>query len=440
MARSVPVSGLRQWLIHQLVASFWLLPIIAIIMAPLVAYAGFWLDAPYVTPWLVRHGLFPVVSADTAQDYAIAAMGLDAALLALYISITLIVLTLATGTLGVRLVDRWLDKWLIRISLSSLLFCLIYTAVVLTKIDPAAALEDLPLGSIWVSFVLQLINLGMLAIAVNDLGRTMFVDRSIAHLGSDAATGGISILSGKPYAGAWQQRIDAPREGYVQGVDLAAIAAVVGAHARVRIVAAPGQHVLREEPLVLLGKANDGTGKIRAAIPIGDYRSSAQNAVFHIRLLVEIGARALSPGINDFYTAMACADKLACAMLGQEDSWIDEGDVALSAQYPHFELPGHDFFSLFAGPLDAFRQAAAPYPAVAIRMIDNYARVAALTKAPQLQSFLEDQARALAEHAASRAERAADAAAISKRIAQWSDVAGDAAGNAAGTMNAPKPR
>ena len=51
-------------------------------------------------------------------------------------------------------------------------------------------------------------------------------------------------------------------------------------------------------------------------VAIGDFRSSVQSTVYQVRLLVEVASRALSPGINDFYTALACADQLAAALAG----------------------------------------------------------------------------------------------------------------------------
>ena len=43
---------------------------------------------------------------------------------------------------------------------------------------------------------------------------------------------------------------------------------------------------------------------------LGSYRTPVQDPEFAIHQLVEVALRALSPGINDPYTAITCVDKL----------------------------------------------------------------------------------------------------------------------------------
>ena len=408
MAHGAPIKGMRDWLLHRLVANYWSLPMVAVVVAPIVGGLGLWLDPRGLTAWIRENGLTPVAAADTAQDLAIAAVGVDAAFITLYFSIVLIVLTLAAGNLGMRLVDRWLDKAVVRVSMSGLAFCLVHAMVVLMAIDPDATLDELPLFSIAAMFALQLVNLGMLGVAAHDLGRTMFVDRSIANLGKEAGQSGIPVKGRPASDGTWAHRITAPREGYVQGIGLARLVDTLSSCGRVRFCVAPGQHVLAGEALVLAETRVADEKAVLRAIPIGAFRSNAESTVFQVRLLVEVAARALSPGINDFYTALACADRLTCAMAAQFALWVEDGEVPVYAKHHAFELPGQDFRGLFAAPMKAFRQAAADYPSVTIRMIDNYARLHRLADRPGLAAYFETQARDLADHAVARTDFAKD--------------------------------
>ena len=163
------------------------------------------------------------------------------------------------------------------------------------------------------------------------------------------------------------------------------------------------------EPLLLVEhEVSSSSDALLAAIPVGDFRSDGQGAVFRIRLLVEIAARALSPATNDFYTAIACADRLAYALLHHRESWVDEAAMPCAIDDPAIELPGEDLRGLFEDPLNAFRQSACRYPSVSIPMIDNYARVAAAISAEnrsgELAAFLRAMAHELAEHAAGSAQ------------------------------------
>jgi len=45
-------------------------------------------------------------------------------------------------------------------------------------------------------------------------------------------------------------------------------------------------------------------------VVVGETRTDAQDVEFLINMVVEVAARALSPGVNDFYSAIACIDHL----------------------------------------------------------------------------------------------------------------------------------
>ena len=410
---------MRDWLVHQLVANFWSLPLAAILLSLGVSSAGIRLDRTGLADWVIRHDLDPVPSAAAAQDFTIAVVGMDAAFLALYISIVLIVLTLAAGNLGMRLVDRWLGKNHVRLSLAGLCFCLVHSLIVLMAIDPEGPANAVPLGSIWLMLALQIVNIGMLCVSAHDLGRTMFIDRSIAHLGQEAGRGSIAVRGALPHQGELPFAVHAPREGYIQGLDLPRLAAQVERCGYVQLCTAPGQHVLEGEVLARLEREPEDEKAIARLIPIGDFRSDAESSVFQIRLLVEVAARALSPGINDFYTADAAADRLAHVLASQAQLWVDEGMVPVMADNPRVELNGQDFHGLFTGPLKSFRQSAADYPEVTIRMLENYGRVARLADNPGLRQFLHCHARDLCEHALLRTRYARDSEEIRAAFARF---------------------
>ena len=308
--------------------------------------------------------------------------------------------------LGVRLVDRWLGRRLVRVSIGGLSFSLVFAVLTLAAIDSEAALAQTPLVTVALTIALLGVNVAMLAVALHDLGRTMFVDKAINSLAFDASVSAFEVTGREAFSGDFAQSITAPRDGYVEGIDLAYLARQLADHAgAIRICVAPGQHVLAGEPLAKLERAVAREDEVLKSIPVGPFRSDSQGSVFQIRLLVEIAARALSAAVNDFYTALAAADALAEIMVRHADNWVGEERMPVSRNHPAFELPGQDFAGLFDDPLNAFRQAAADYPSVSIRMISNYGRIVALCgEEAGLARFLREKARALCEHAAARAQ------------------------------------
>ncbi|GMN13753.1 DUF2254 family protein [Altererythrobacter sp. MTPC7] len=396
------ISGLPGWILHRLFASYWLLAVCAVLAALPFALAVLWLDRELTTEWLLTRDLATVATADTAKDFTGVAAGVNAAFITLYFSITLIVLSMAAGNLGARLIDRWIERPLVRVSLAGLSFSMIVSLVAMLATDAEADLADTPLLLVGVVALLQAINVAMLSVSLHDLGRTMFVDTSIDRLCVDACKRSIDLEPVERSARSEHVVLRAPREGYFEDIDLAKLRDIACDGRAVTLHVAPGQHVLKGEP-ILCSPSDMDKNQVKSAIAIGPYRSDAQGPVFRIRLLVEIAARALSPAINDFYTAIACADKLAAVMESQVDSWIDDDrDPALKG-CPELVLLGQDFRGLFEDPMSAFRQAACQYPSVSIRMIDNYGRIAARIEREdgpaQLVDFIRDLARHLRDHA-----------------------------------------
>ncbi|MCP9222225.1 DUF2254 domain-containing protein [Erythrobacter sp. LQ02-29] len=423
MATTRPIRGLRDWLIHRLTANYWSLALCAVLSAPVVFAVTLLLDRHGTTDWLLDHDLSPVASADTAKDVAGVIAAVDAAFITLYFSISLLVLTLAASSLGVRLVDRWLSRPLVRVSIAGLSFSLVYTVLNQLAIDAETQLADVPLLTLMGSVVLLLVNIAMLAVALNDLGRTIYVDKAIAALAQDAPAARIPIVSRPPFTGRFAEEIRAERGGYIEGIDLEHLSRKLGgAGGVVRFEVAPGQFVLQGQPIVSLEHGGMDEALLRRSIPIAPFRNDGQGAVFQIRLLVEIGARALSPAVNDFYTALACADRMSEVILSHANNWVEPGEVAAYAREPRFELPGQDFVGLFDDPLNAFRQAAAAYPSVSIRLIENFgnvrARLAELEAPHGLAAHLARLAREIAEHARSRAESEVDRKAIDDALRQ----------------------
>ena len=409
MFKRFPPFDAVGWVWRKVFANYWSLPLLATLAAlptALILLEGDrsgWQESLVADDWLL------VPSAGAAHEFASVTVGVNTALLTLYFSLTLLVLTIATANLGVRLIDRWLERRFVRISLAGLTFNVVFALVVLSAVDPDADLGELPHATLWVLLALAVLNIVMLAVALHDLARTMFVDRSIANLGIDAQEQHLPIAAGEPFAGRYRDTIRAAHAGYVETIDVEAVADTLKDHdGAIRIVGVPGRHVMKGEALVLLERAGADHEAVCRNIPIGRFRGDEEGSAFHIRLLVEIACRALSPAINDLYTALACADRIADAMQGHERLWVPHGQVAKSVDDARIELPGMDFRGLYDNPTKALRQAAADYPAMAIRLIENYGRVARSIDTPELADFLHRKAQRMADHAIARAAIAAD--------------------------------
>ncbi|TKD50119.1 DUF2254 family protein [Sphingomonas baiyangensis] len=422
-SRHLSSRGRLAWLLHRMVASYWGLPVLGALAAMPLLLAMLHLDRSGLAAWLLANDLNPVETADTAKDLVAVAIGIGTAFTTLYFSITLLVLTVASSNLGVRLIDRWLEKRLVRAALTVLVFALVFALGAMAAVDGEAELADVPLATVGAVLLQQIGVVALLTIALHDLGRTVFVDRSIAYLGRDAARDEVIVAAGAPHAGECRQIVRARDDGYVEGNDLVALRRLVGdSNSHVRVLAAPGRYVLAGDPLIALEHPVADERRMLDAVPVGPHRGDVEGVGFRVRLLVEIAARALSPAVNDLYTGRAAADRLAAAMLSHAAAWVDADKAPVWREDARFELPGQDFRAVFAGPLTAFRQSACQYPSIAIRMIGLYARVADKLvergQSDECIAFLRDCACELAEHAGNVADHGGDREAITAAFAR----------------------
>ena len=86
----------------------------------------------------------------------------------------------------------------------------------------------------------------------------------------------------------------------------------------IRLERRPGHFVVATRPLVLVWPGSRLTDqladRVNAAFALGNQRTQGQDIEFAVNQLVEIATRALSPGVNDPFTAMTCVDQLGSAL------------------------------------------------------------------------------------------------------------------------------
>jgi uncharacterized membrane protein len=152
--------------------------------------------------------------------------------------------------------------------------------------------------------------------------------------------------------------IPAPKSGYVQVIDDAAILDVaVRNDLCIRVLTRPGLFVVAANPMLairpLAGRADGHVREaLRGTVIVGDVRTAEDDIEFSVRQLVEVALRALSPAINDPFTAMSAVDWLgsALARLATEEwppryRYDESGALRVVAEVPTFGGVTHTIFS-----------------------------------------------------------------------------------------------
>jgi uncharacterized membrane protein len=111
----------------------------------------------------------------------------------------------------------------------------------------------------------------------------------------------------------------ATASGYVQVRDDDGLLRFAQEHGLVlKLLSQPGDFVVEDTSLTLVWPKDAAPGEvnevINAAFILGAQRTLVQDLTFGINSLVEVAIRALSPAINDPFTAMTCLDWLGTAL------------------------------------------------------------------------------------------------------------------------------
>jgi uncharacterized membrane protein len=185
----------------------------------------------------------------------------------------------------------------------------------------------------------------------------------------------------------------ASKSGYLQFVGYAQLAKIAKLmDAVIRLEYRPGHFIVAGRPVAKVfpqGAAKQVEKALAKAHVTGPHRTLMQDPVFAIDQLVEIAIRALSPAVNDTFTAMTCLDWISSGLSrisGRDFSERvyrdDEGRIRLiGADWSYQKMVNRAF--------DKIRQAARGMPAVIIRILDSLdAVVDATTSSSQREALL----------------------------------------------------
>lgn len=335
-------------------SSLWFVPALMVVGGGAVAILALTVDvsiAPASEVWWLNSG-----GATAVSDLLEALLSSMITMATLAISITMVVLTLASNSLGPRLIQSFVRDKRTQVPIGLFLGTIVYLLLVLRTIDNGASGQDVPHLAVTTGTALVLGCVTTLLFFVHHLSRSIVADHMIARVGDGLEAGIAGFFSQAEDAEPAQPLRLAETEaavlrlkfgGYVQIIDhdrLVEAARTCGA--TVELFYRAGDHVLPGSVhgrVVPRGALDPVSAAVEDAVVTGRERTPVQDPEFAIRQLVEIALRALSPALNDPYTAIAVIHRLglAFAQILERGSapqlWRDDdGCVRLIAPAPTF--------------------------------------------------------------------------------------------------------
>jgi len=395
---------------HLLSENFWFLPLIMTVAAIALSAGTLALDRD---PPLALYRWLPWsegLGGSNARLIMSTVSGSIITAASLVFSLTLVSLTLAARQLGPRLLSMFMRDRVTQVALGTFVATFVFALLVLASLDDPSDTDLAPRASIFVALLLTLLSFGLLVAFIHHLARSLNADVVVARLAQDLRAQLTELLCtdrqtsdiGNRSPPQWGDglAIQSHASGYVQTIDCKALVELACAHdTEIAMHRRAGQFVHRGEPIALVRDDVGGSEEIGhavcGAIVFGPRRTDAEDPEFVFQAIVEIGLRALSPGLNDPYTARTCIDwlgeVLAQVLAGHMPDHLyrdHEGQVRLHT-VPHTPA------GFFDAALNEIRQSAEGNVPVLIRIAETLARLAAVARTSEHSNIIQHHAEML---------------------------------------------
>lgn len=390
------IGWIRSWL-AALKASYWLLPALLAVAAMLLCELALQLDERWSE--LARWGYSGEAEGARSVLSVIASSMIGVA--GVIFSITVVSLTMAASQLGPRLLRTFLSDRGNQFVLGVYIGTYLYSVLALRAVTGDGVV---PRITVTLAIGLSLLSLAALIYFIHNVTRSLQADRVVSRVAGDLLRAidrfGDRFDERTQDGNAqleWQQQVCSSADGYVQAIEYLALRdAAARVDAVVELSVRAGHFVCRGTVLARLSREDDGLARaIEAATRLGPLRTEEQDVEYALNQLVEVALRALSPGVNDPFTALACIDWLGAALARASDMGPVPNRICDADQQLRLITAEPDFAGLASGAFDPIRQAAAGSPAVLIRLADTLATLASRSPGAEVMGVLVEHADSL---------------------------------------------
>ena len=388
-------------------------------------------------PWVISG------SPDAARQILAALAAALITVVGVVFSVMIVTLTLASTQFGPRMLRTFIRDRGTQLTLGTFVATFFYAMLALISIGGTFV----PHLTVTVALTLTAIDLGVLIYFIHHTATAIQLPEVIASIARDlthaidaeaAGTGPGGELVNGPSLPVLQARLDrggrvvtAADSGYLRFVQHATLIRIAAqSDAVIRLHYRPGHFLTQGHPMATVWppEVADTIGRrLENEHITGPLRTLTQDIAFGIDQLVEIAIRALSPAVNDTFTALTCIDWLGGSLCKIAVEWHPDtyhrdrgGQIRLITAPVSYER-------LVQRSFEKIRQAAGGMPAVLIRQLDALSKIMAVAPAGRTRVLL-DQAAMIQRVNLRTVPEEADRADVTTRYEAVLEAAGAAAG------------
>jgi uncharacterized membrane protein len=383
------VAARYRW--DRMKVSFWFAPAVMSIAAVLLAWFMYELDS-LIPNEILANSHFILSGSPAELRTALISMA-TTILATAGVVFTLLTLPLSTvaAQYGSRLLRVFLGDRTTQLVLGTFVATFVYCLAAALSILPTMVDPNGPQLTVTVGLILMLASFGSLILLVQHISTMLQAPNIAAAAGAELRDVILSEIPNQANAGEGFKDTseDSPgsleeRNGYVirvkqagsiQYIDPQYLLTLAREHNLViRLLRKPGHIVWRGTKVALVWPANrvdeDLDRQIRNAFRVGNGRTPTQDVAYAINQLVEMAVRAMSPAINDPFTAMTCVDYIGEGLAlfikqGERSSYYYDQNNRL-----RIILEPVTFTELIDGAFDMLRHASCDNSSVLLHILD----------------------------------------------------------------------
>lgn len=408
--------------LDRLRSTYWFLPSSVTVAAVLLAFGNVAIDrsvsnSSFWLGWIFTGG------PDGARALLSAVAGSVVTVVSVTFSVMVVALTVSSQHFGPRLLNSFMRDNAAQLVLGTFTGTFAYCLIVLRTVQGQGdgSGRFVPHLSVTVAVILTLISVGMLIYYVHHIALSLQVSEITAGIGRDleraierlyperVGAGALPPARPLPEPPAGAVALEGGLSGYVQEIDSGKVLSLACRHeTTLWITAKPGDFVVAGEPLAMAhpppAQQESLARALRKAYLVDVDRTSRQDAAFAVQQLVEIALRALSPGVNEPFTAITCIDRLGQGLTSLAGRRIPSGARTDDEDAVRVVSPPRTFAELVTAAFEPILHHADRSFVVALRMLETLGRLALVARRPEDRDALTAIAGDVVMHVGGRLE------------------------------------
>ncbi len=329
-------------------------------------------------------------------------------------SITIVALTMASSQFGPRLLDNFFRDAGNQVVLGTFIATFIYSLLVLRVVRSEIDAVFVPHFSVSTAVLLTIASLGLLIFFIHHASVSIHVQNVIASVEKELNTAIERLFPEKKSEYDFEYHLrnkdDVPdnfdqdafqvlakQSGYLQTVNYQGLIRLAcQQNLLLRLERRPGDFIAPGSVLLKIWPRErfdeQESEQVHQAFKVGARRTRLQDVEFAVDQLVELAVRALSPGINDPFTAMACIDRLGAALAQLAGRRIPSGYRYDQENILRLIADPVTFEGLVESAFNQIRQHGRSSVVVTLRLLETIALIAGQARSQTRQEALLEQA------------------------------------------------